>query len=91
MGDKSRLQPLLFAVPGLGFAPRRLLEQTRRQLPRHQIKCRKTIDLILIIPGPHHGPVPLYTEGGVERRDEGKAGFVLAQQHALPFLRFFLT
>jgi hypothetical protein len=91
MGDKGRWQPRLFAGPGLGVAPRRLLEPTRRPLPWHQMECRHTLDLSLILPCPHPGPVPLPTEGGVERRDEGNAGCVLAQQHARPFLGFVFT
>jgi hypothetical protein len=41
------LEPLLFAVPGLGFAARWLLQQAGGQLAGHEVQCRKTIDQIL--------------------------------------------
>jgi len=44
-----------------------------------------------VIPCPHHGPIALHAEGGVERRDQWPTRFVLAQQHARPLRRFFLT
>ena len=88
---KSRLQPQLFALSRPRLAVRWLLEHTRRQLTRHQIERRTTIDLILVIPGAYDGPLPLHAEGGVERRDERKARFILAQQHARPRVRFFFN
>jgi len=91
MGDKGRLEPLLFAVSRLGCAACWLLKQSRRQLPRHQMQRGKTLDLILVIPGPHHRTRPLHAQGDVERRDQGKTRFILAQQHALSLLGFFLT
>src|SRR5262245_46207242 len=91
MRDKGRLEPLLFAVAGLGFAACWLLQQPRRQLPRHQIERRKTRALILVIPGPHQRTTPLHAQGGVERRNQRKTCFILAQQPALALLGFFLT
>src|SRR5215813_1689041 len=91
MGDKGRLPPLLFPVAGLGFAARRLLEQTRRQLARHEMQRGRTIDLILVVPDAHGGAIPLHAERRVSRWHQRKTRFVLAQQDAPPRLRFFFT
>src|SRR5919204_3113375 len=91
MPDKGRLEPLLFTVPSLHLAVGGLIEQTRRQLPCHEIEGRKTVDKVLVIPGPDQRPVPLHPQGGAQRRHEGKPRFVLAQQHARSCLGFFLT
>jgi hypothetical protein len=48
MGDKGGLEPLLFAVLGLGCAVCWLLQQAGGQLASHEVQRRKTIDQILI-------------------------------------------
>jgi putative transposase len=72
MHNKSRLQPLLFAVTSARLAVGGLFQQTRRQLARHQIECRKTIDLLLIIPCPDQRTMPLHAQGGAQRRYQWK-------------------
>jgi hypothetical protein len=91
MHHKGRLQPLPFAASQFGFAPCGLLESSRRSLPRHQIERSKTVHLILVIPCPHQRTMPLDPQGGAQRWHERKARFVLAEEHACPCLRFFLT
>jgi len=88
---KGHWQALLLALARLGFATRWLLQQAGRQGPGHHIECRHTIPLILVIPGPHGGTIPLHPKGGPSRRHQRKAGFVLAQQHAGPSLGFFFN
>jgi hypothetical protein len=61
---KRHLQTLLFALAGLHFAARGLLQQVRRQLPRHHIERGKTIDLVLVIPRADGGTMPLHSERG---------------------------
>jgi hypothetical protein len=86
---KRHVQALLCALARLGFAARGLLEQARRQLPRHPMERRHTLDLVLVIPRADGGAMPLHPARGPSRRHQGKAGFVLAQQHARPGLGFF--
>ena len=86
---KRSLQALLFALTRLRFAARRLLQQVRRQLPRHHIERRKTIDLVLVIPCADGGAIALHAQRGPSRWYQGKAGLVLAQEHAHPGLGFF--
>jgi hypothetical protein len=64
MRCKGCLEPLLFALTGLRFAARWLFKQAGRELPRHHIERRQTIDLILVIPRPHGGPMPLHAQRG---------------------------
>ena len=73
------------------FAGHRRLEPTRRPWPRHQSERRKPITLLLVSPWPHPGPIPLHAEGRVERRDQRQARCVLAQPHARPLRRLFVT
>jgi hypothetical protein len=61
---KRHLQALLFALTSLRFAARRLLQQVRRQLPRHHIERRKTIDEVLVIPRADGGAMALHPQGG---------------------------
>lgn len=75
---KRHLQTLLFALAGLRFAARRLLEQAGRQLAGHDIQRGKTIHLILIIPCPHQGTVPFDSQGGAQCGHQRKTRFVLA-------------
>jgi hypothetical protein len=60
MHGKGRVEPLLFTAPGLRLAVGWLVEQARRQLPRHEIKRCKTVDEVLVIPCPHQGPLALH-------------------------------
>ena len=91
MGDKGRLEPLLCAVSRLGGAACWLLKPARRPLPRHQMQRGNTIDLILVLPGPHQRTTPLHAQGDVERRDQGKTRFILAQHPALALVGFVFT
>lgn len=68
MPDKGRLEPLLFTPPGLRLAMGGLVEQSGRQLPRHQMERGKTVDEVLIIPGPYQGPLALHSQGRAQRR-----------------------
>src|SRR4029453_5798509 len=88
---KGHLQALLFAVPGLCFAPRRLLVQASRETPWHHIAGSKTIDLLLILPRPHRRAIALPPQRGPSRRPPRKGRPVLAQEPAGPALRFFFT
>ena len=65
------------------------LHQAGRQLPPHHMHCRKAIDAVLLIPGPHSRPRAFAAKRGVERWHQGKAGFVLAYHEALARLRLF--
>ena len=65
MHGKGRLEPLLFTAPGLRLAVGWLVEQTRRQLPRHQIERCQTVDEVLVIPCPYQGSLALYPQGDV--------------------------
>jgi hypothetical protein len=78
MHGKGRLEPLLFTAPGLRLAVGGLVEQARRQLPRHQIECCKTVDEVLVIPCPHQGPLALHPQRRAQRRHQRKPCFVLA-------------
>jgi hypothetical protein len=86
---KRHVQALLFALACLGLAACRLLEQAGRELPRDHIERRHTIDLVLVIPRADGGAMALHPQRGPSRGHQGKAGFVLASQHALPRLGFF--
>jgi hypothetical protein len=53
MHGKGRLEPRLFPVPSLRLAGGWLVEQARRQLPRHQMERGTTGDEVFVIPCPH--------------------------------------
>ena len=91
MSGTSRLHPLRLALSRLRLAGCGLREQPCRQLPRDQIARRTTIDVLLVIPGPAHGPIPLHATRRGARGDEGQARCVVAQQHARSRLRFFFN
>jgi hypothetical protein len=61
---KHHLQALLFALARLGFAACGLLQQVRRQLPRHHIERRTTIDEVLVIPRADGGAMALHPQRG---------------------------
>jgi hypothetical protein len=63
----------------------------RRQRPRHHIERSKTIDLVFVLPHADGGAMARPPQCGPSRRHQRKAGFVLAQPHALPRWGFFLT
>ena len=86
---KGCLQPLRFALTGLRFAARWLLQQAHRQVPRHHMERRKTIALVLVIPRADGGAMALASHRGPSRRHQRQAGLVLPQQHARPGLGFF--
>src|SRR3954470_10061409 len=51
-----------------GGTGRRTVRQRALCLPSGVAKapvCNQTIDLILVIPRPHHGPIALHAQGGV--------------------------
>jgi hypothetical protein len=56
-----------------------------------QMQHGNTIDLILVLPGPHQRTTPLHAQGDVERRDQGKTRFILAQHPALALVGFVFT
>src|SRR5262245_61137181 len=91
MPDKGCLESLLFTASRLRLAMGGLVEQPGRQLSRHQIERGKTVDQVLIIPGPYQRPMALHPQGNMEGRYERKPRLILTQQHTRSRLRFFLT
>ena len=91
MSHKGHLKPPGFALSGLLFDPSRLFQQPGGQFATGDIKGGVAIDQILMVPGPDRGSMPLDPEGGPTGRREGKARFILTEQHTLAELGCFLT
>lgn len=61
---KCYLQALWFALTRLRFAACWLLQEARRQLPRHHVERGHTIDLVLVIPRADGGTMALHPQRG---------------------------
>src|SRR5262249_49968661 len=78
VSSKSGLQPGRLGRPG---APRGLggtLQQACGELAGHHGHAGKTIDELLVVPGPDYGAMALDPQGGSQRGHERKARFILA-------------
>jgi hypothetical protein len=91
MSHKSHLEPTGFALTRLPLDSSRLFQQPGGQFATGGIEGGVTLHQILIVPGPHPGPMPLDSEGGAKGRGQRKACFILTEQHALAEFGFFLT
>ena len=91
MSRKGHLKPPRFALPGLLLDPSRLFHQPGGQCALGDIEGRVAIHQILIVPGPHHRPMPFDAQGGTKGWGQRKARFILTEQHTLAELGFFLT
>src|SRR4029453_19214525 len=88
MRRKAHLEMALLGGPWL-LARVRPLDQTRRQAATDEIQGPKDVERVVTIEVADQGPVAFDAQSGAQRRDQGKAGFILAQQHEFPCGGFF--
>jgi hypothetical protein len=86
---KCYVPALWFALTRLRWAACWLLQEARRQLPRHRVERGHTIDLVLVLPRTDGGTMALHPQRSPSGRHQGKAGCVLTPQDACAPWGFF--
>jgi hypothetical protein len=89
MTSKGLLQVPLFSSP-LQLGLRGTFHQAGGQATTAQIQGAKAIQVIMAIEVAHHRPMSFDPQGGAKGRNQGKTRRILAEQHKLAGLGFFL-